>query len=743
MSAPTAIFSLEGDTLPADATAARFEAQEAISEPYAVIVEFATRDASFLIESCLRTRLCLVVTAASGQQRYFDGVVDRARFVRVVDDERHFEVRLRPALAALEHRQGCRIFQEKTIVQVIQTLFEEAGFGGEVEWQITKEYEPREFIVQFNETHLNFVSRLLEQNGIFYFFRHGPDGHSMVLGDDSSVFEAGGPTPVVFGIAQGLGLPGVEPLARFSRSRALRTHHVHLRDYDFEQPAVPPEAKQPGAKEPWPMPYFEYPGGFVKGSVAARLASARVRSLRADADTCEGESRAHGLSVGAPFVVEGAAQPCLDGEFVTTHLFTRGNQTRTGGQGNVTLENTFRGIPRGAPYAPPIRAKKPRIFGVQTAVVTGSSAQEQAIHVDEYGRIKVRFFWDRVGQQDHTSSCWLRMSQVALGGSMSMPRVGWEVAVAFLDGDPDRPVAIGRTYNAEKTPPYALPGEKTTGALKSMSSPGAGGYNEIKLGDSAGGQGFAIHAQKDLNVIVQNDKVEEVGTNEQQTIAVNGIRTVKVNDSVKVGGNQSLSVGAVRSQNIGGSQSIAVGGNETNNATANFIEKIDADRSYSVGGNWITISNGIAQSVAGNFKREVGSIELQGTIGSINDSIVGALDENVGAIKIQLVNGNHGEQVSADKQETYLAGELHMTKGGMESTAGGAVTNMVGGLHYRKLGADLVVKSPMITLLGAVGSFRGGGSELKLGGGPVVLKAPTIMVTSGLVVKMSASMKLG
>ncbi len=742
MSASTAIFSLEGDVIPSDATTALFDAYEALSEPYVITIVFATRDAAFRAEDCLRTRLCLVVTGASGQQRYFDGIVDRARFVRIVDDERHFEMRLRPALAGLEHREGCRIFQEKTVVQIVQTLFEEAGFADKVTWQITKEYEPREFVVQYNETHLNFVSRLLEHNGIFYFFRHGPEGHKLILGDDPSTFEADGPLPVIFGISQGIGLPLAEPLARFSRSRALRTDRAHLRDYDFERPASPPEGKLP-TKEAWPMPYFEYASNFVKAPVGSRLAEARIKSLRRDADTCEGESRAVGLSLGAPFVVEGAAQFCLNGEFVTTHIVTQGKQTRSGGSTNVTLENKFQGIPKGTAYAPPLRAKKPKIHGIQTAVVTGSSKQEQTIHVDQYGRIKVRFFWDRVGQQDHTSSCWLRMSQAALGSSISLPRVGWEVSVAFLDGDPDRPMAMGRVYNAEKTPPYALPGEKTSSALKSMSSPGAGGYNEIKMGDSAGTQGFSIHAQKDFNVVVQNDKIEETGANEQQAIAVNGIRTVKVNDDTTVGGNQSVNVGAVRSQNIGADQSITVGANETSNATCNYVEKIDGARSYSVGGNWITICNGLTQSVSGDFTRSVGSVELQGTIGSINDTIVGSFDETVGAVKIQLVNGSHGEKVAADKSETYMVGKLHFTKAGMEAEAGGSVTNMVGGLHYRKIGGDFTVKSPMITLLGATGTFSGGGSQIKMGGGPVLMKAPTIKVTSALVVKMSASMKLG
>ncbi|AKT37017.1 type VI secretion system Vgr family protein [Chondromyces crocatus] len=740
MSASNAIFTLEGDALPGDAVAAHFEAHEAISEPYAVTVVFSTRDTSFRAGACLRTRVCLLVTAASGETRFFDGIVDRARFTRVVAEERQFELRLRPALAALEHREGCRIFQEKTIVQVVQTLFEEAGFGAKVTWNIAREYEPREFIVQYNESHLNFVSRLLEDNGIFYFFRQGPDGHTMVLGDDASAFE--GDAPVHLGLAQGLDLPGVEPLARFSRTRALRTSDVHLRDHDFQRPAVPPEGQLAG-QDVVAMSYFEYPGGFTQGAVGSRLAEVRLRELRRDAETCEGESGATGLSVGAPFTVEGAAEPGLDGEYVVTHLTTRGSQTLVGGEENVALRNEFEGIPRAVAYGPPRRARKPRILGVQTAVVTGSSAQEQALHVDEYGRIKVRFFWDRVGQQDHTASCWLRMAQVALGGSMSLPRVGWEVAVAFLDGDPDRPLALGRVYNVEKSPPYALPGAKTTSALKSMSSPGGGGYNEIKMGDSAGGQGVGVHAQKDLNVIIRNDKVEDVGADEERSIAVNGSRSVKVDDSVQVGGNQRVDVGAVRSQNIGANQDITIGGNDTSNATANFIEKIGGDRAHSVGGNWITICNGLTQSVQGNFTRDVGSLELQGTIGSIQDNVVGSLDETVGAVKIQLVNGSHGEQVSADKQETYMAGKLHLTKGPMEATAGGSVTNLVGGLHYRKLGGDLVVNAPMITLLGAVGSLRAGDSEFKLGGGPVVLSAPKIEVKSALVVKMSASMKLG
>ncbi|MFT3770333.1 MAG: type VI secretion system tip protein TssI/VgrG [Minicystis sp.] len=741
MASPLARFTLEGDKLPGDVETDRFEAVEAISEPYTITVGFTTQSTSFRVEECLRTRLCLCVSDDEGHTRFYDGIVDQARFVRVVKDRRHFEVRLRPTLAALAHREGCRIFQEKTIIQVMQTIFQEAGFGDQVEWRNTKEYEAREFIVQYRESHLNFVSRLMEEAGLFYFFHHTPDGHKMIVTDEATAFGAEeGAEPVAFSMAQGL--ESGEPLEKFSRTRALRTSSVHLGDFDFEKPNVPTQS-QLSAAERWTMPYFEYPGGFFKGSVGSRLANARVRELRADADVVQGESRAVGLRVGAHFAVAGAAEDCLNGLFVVTHLVSRGNQTLTGGEHNYATRNHFKGIPKDQPYAAPRRARKPRIRGVQTAIVTGSSKQEQTIHVDKYGRIKVRFYWDRVGQQDHTSSLWIRVAQANMGSSMVLPRVGWEVSIAFLDGDPDRPVALGRVYNAEKTSPYPLPATKTSGSLKSMSSPGAGGHNEIVMGDSGGKQGYGVHAQKDLNVVIGNDKVEQVGVDESQHISVNSNTTIKANETIQVGGNQSLDVGAVLQHQITGNQSITVGGNETSNAIANYVEKIGGNRSYKVGATQITIQNGIEQQAVGNFTRSVGALHLTGSISSINDNVLGSLKENTGAVKVQLVNGSHGEQITGNKDQTYLAAELHLTKGGIANKAGGNVTNLVGGLHYQKLDAGYAVKAPIITLLGAVGAFKGGGSELKLGGGPIVVKGKKIAVTSGLIVKFSGSMKLG
>ncbi len=737
----TGSFTLVGDKLPGDAFATRFEAYEAISEPYEITVEFYTLDASFRVNDAMRTKVCLVVADAQQRIRYFDGIVDRAEFLHFTGQRFYFRLRLRPALAALAHREDCRIFQEKTIVQVIQQIFVDAGFGEKVTWRLSKEYLPQEYIVQYRETMLNFVSRLLEEHGIFYFFAHSTEGHTMIVGDDPSIFaQEDELEPAVLTLAQG-GAKGTEHLEFMMRTRALRTSTVQLVDYDFEKPQVKPDAAVP-AEEAWNMPYFEYPGRFVKGAHGQVLATARASELRRNADVAEGESHAIGLRCGVPFSVEGAAEDACNGEFVTTELVTTGEQhTETGG--SHMCKNRFRAVPKDTPWAPARRAKKPKIRGVQTAIVTGSSTQEQTIHTDKYGRIKVRFYWDRIGQQDHTSSCWIRVSQIMLGGTMILPRVGWEVSVAFLEGDPDRPVVLGRLYNAEKTPPYALPGAKASGALKSFSSPGGGGHNEVNAGDSGGSQGFNVHAQKDFNTTINHDKKEEVGVDEETHISCNENSTVGVDESMKVGGNQTVNVGSVMSHKIGGNQSVSIGGNDVSNAISNYVEKIGGNRSYSVGGRQLTICNGVEWTVTGDYTRNVSSVELVGALGSVGENIVGNYKSDVGAITAHLVNGSHGETVSGNKNQTSLAAELHLTKGALAAEAAGSVTNLVGGLHYQKLDGDLVVKAPMITLLGAVGVFKGGSTDFKLGGGPVTIKAKKIAMTAVLVVKFGASMKMG
>ncbi|APR88050.1 Putative vgr related protein [Minicystis rosea] len=726
--------TLHSDKLPPDVQVRSYRANEGISLPYAVDVEISTTDAGFCIDDCLQHHALLEVHDAQGSVRHFDGLPDRVSFLAHRGDDFFFHLRLRPALAVLEHREGSRIFQSKSPVDVVKDILKDAGVDRDVEWRLRQTYAPREFLCQYRETELNFVHRLLEDEGIFYFFLHSPDGHKLIFADDPDAFvRPEGQTPVVLAPRTGAA-PGAQPLLALHRAKTLRPTSVILRDYDFEKPDVFPEAALP-APGAWPIHHFEYPGGFTAGAEGSRRARGRISALRSDVDVCRGKSRAAGLVCGTPAIVEGANEPFLNGEFIVLELTSKGRS------GEDACENEFTAIPKGASFAAPRRAKKPKIRGIQSAVVTGPTNEPQAIHVDKYGRIKVRFLWDRSAKQDDTSSCWLRVSQLGLGGSMILPRVGWEVAVAFLDGDPDRPIVLGRTYNAEHSPPYAQPGAAADGSMKSMSTPGGAGHNEIKMSDSAGKQGMSISSQKDLNASTGNDKNETVAVNDDHSVGSNYNVTIGSNETTSVSANQSIDVGNALQVKVSGAQTVSVGGNDQVHAKCDFVEKVSGTRDYSVGGNQITISNGVRQNITGAFTRKVGAVQVNMSPASIHDKLLSSYDESVGAVIVQLVRGPVIESVGASKDVTSTAAELHLVP--VLSTSAKSVKQLIGGVHLQKIAGDFVVKAPKIILGGGVGKFNGGGSSINLNGGPVTIKGSKIAIEAGAIVKLASSLKIG
>jgi len=726
------VLTLSADELPTDTHVCSYEASETLSAPFSINVEFRTADETFRVESCLQRRVLLQVRDALDTVRYYDGLPDEVGFVAYRAEQYYFRLRLRPALAVLEHREGSRIFQDKSPVDVVKQILAEAGVDGDVQWQLRQSYAPREFLCQYRETELDFVHRLLEQEGIFYFFLHSADGHKLVLADDSGAFGApAGVDPVVLSTQQAA---GTQPLVGFERSKRLRPTEVTLRDYDFEKPDVFPSATVPGPGA-WPIRHFEYPAGFVVSAEGTRKAARRLSALRRDVDVCRGTSQAVGLACGTPLRVQGAHEAVLNGEFIVTELHSTGSDHAEGAQ------NEFVAIPKDAPYAAAHRAAKPKIRGLQTAVVTGPSNAPQAIEVDKYGRIKVRMLWDRSGKQDDTSSCWLRVSQLALGGSMVLPRVGWEMAVAFLQGDPDRPIVLGRTYNAEHATPYTLPAAAAEGALKSMATPGGAGHNKMKMSDTTGSQGLSISAQKDLNITTGHDKTETIGNNEQHRIGSNYNITIGANETTKVGGNQSINVGNALQVKVKGTQSTSVGGNDQLHAKCDLVEKVAGTHDYRVGGNQITISCGVRQQLSDAFKRDVGSVQVNMSLASIDDTMLGTYDENVGAIIAELVHGDVAESVGGNKDATSLAAELHIVAG--MSTSAKGVKQLVGGVHLRKLGGDFKVTAPTIILGGGIGKFTGGGSAINLNGGPVTIKGSKIAIEATAIVHLGANLKIG
>lgn len=743
MSAVNSLFTLSGDTVPPDATVVRYDASEALSELFTVDVEFWTEDTGFNVDDMMRKPLLLDIVDEAAKSRYFHGIVTEAEFIDVNNLQLRFRIRLSPFLDALTHREGSRIFQDLTPVHVVRKVLEGAGILPEqVEWKLYNDYLPREYIVQYRESELNFIHRLFEDEGLFYFFQHTPEGHKMIVSDDADAFAAGEAGMVTFSVAADvLLIPDAQPVKEFSRTRAVRTTSVLLRDYDFEKPMRVPEATQ-GASDSMHLEYYEYPGGFIQSTEGTRRALARMRSLRRDADTCSGKSEAIHLRLGEPFAVEGVVPDYLNGSYVVTALRTSGVQTPGEDAINFACHNDFEGIPDGSAWAPPRRAHRPRIRGVQTALVMGPTMEEETIHCDKYGRIKVHFHWDRVGANDDKATCWMRVTQLHTGGSVITPRIGWEVAVGFFEGDPDRPFILGRLYNAERTPPYALPGASASGSLKSASSPGGAGANEIKMSDSGGSQGFGITAQKDLNITVGHDKSEKVGVDEAVTVTVNMKRDVGSNEKLTVGADQDVTVGANMEEKITGSQSISVGANEIANATSNHVESIDGSRTYTVGANYTCINNSFTVDVTGAITRKVGAVQLMASPYPILENVGGAYTETIGAAKVQLVKGTVAESVGAMKTQTTAAAAIHII-GGKLQVGAPMISTLVGAIHYQQVTGDYTVKAPMITLLGATGSFKGGSGEVKLGGGPILVKGSKIAIKAATIIKMGSSLKMG
>ncbi len=749
MSAKKVEFRLLGENLPPDAVAFEYQLRETLSEPYEARIAFSTKDASFSPRAILRGSLTLqVIDTDRGRERSMSGIVDRCEFVHHDGVSFIFAVRLVPPIASLAHREDCRIYQEKSAVDVVKEIFTAAGID-KVDWQLTIDYPKRDYIVQYRETELAFVHRLLEEECIFYFFKHADGEATMVLADSTSALVEELATPTVLSVAAGQ--DGTDPVTGLSLSMRLSTSHVHLRDFDFEKPEVPPEASQ-SADATYPMPHYEFPAGFKDQADGKRRAAARLRELRTGTTELSGTTVATNLEVGKLVTIVGAAQDAVNQTYVVTTHLSEGTQSQTGqggtskdagGTGGHVVTSRFVAMPEGAHFAPPRKTRKPRVHGLQTAVVTGPSMGEEEIHTEKYGRVTVRFRWDRVGQFDDRSSCWLRVLQANLGGQFIVPRVGWEVAVGFLDGDPDRPYVVGRLYNAERTPPYALPAAKTSGSIRSQSSPGGAGMNEIKFGDSGGGQGFNVSAEKDYNVVVENDQNESVGVDEKSITKVSTFQSVGGDRALSVGANRELNIGSLHSSNVAGSYSESVGGNAVDNAISNMIEKVAGDRSSTVGGNMTLICNSIAHTISGDVARTVGAVMLTGGVSAVSASIAGNHSENVAVAKIDVCKGAYGETIGGGLTQNLAVGDVHVVKGAYSSASEAAYTNLIGGLHQAKVTGDFTVKAPIIAVLGATGTLKGGSSEVKLGGGPILIKGSKVAMDTALLVKMSGALKMG
>lgn len=561
--------------------------EERISGLFHFQLEMQSEDASLDFASIVGKSATVTVVLADGTKRYINGIV--GRFVQAGSDARFttYFAELHPWLWLCTMNVDCRIFQNKSVTAIVTELLSELGFT-DVSNKTTGSYEAIEYCVQYNESTFSFVSRLLESAGIFYFFDHADGKHTLVLGDDASAFaDCAGAATVDYGTFGNWTQQNL--VTGCTIEQAVIPGKYAVDDFGFETPSTELMGSSDSTKEKGgeKRRMYEYPGGFVKKDAAEELAKLRMQEHELPQKSIRGTSYCRAFVAGAKTKLQKHPREDANAAYVL-HRISHDASARDG------YRNSFEAFPADAVFRPRRITRKPAILGTQTAIVVGKKDEE--IWTDQYGRVKVKFHWDQLEPRDETSSCWIRVAQGWAGkawGSMFLPRIGQEVVVTFLDGDPDRPLITGAVYNAEQTVPYALPAEQTKSTIKSNVSKDGGGFNEIRFEDKKDSEEVFVQAQKDLNTIVHNNETRKVGFEKKdagnQTIDVYNDRTVTLdqgNETLQVkSGNRDVKVDKGNETHaVGGTRDVTVTGAETHTSKDAFTHKVTSNYTLTVNG---------------------------------------------------------------------------------------------------------------------------------------------------------------
>ncbi len=552
-----------------------FEGEEAISRPFCFHLDLLSLDASIDYDSIVGQNVTISMELADGSERYFNGFI--SRFAQSGSDPvfTHYTAEMVPWLWFLTLTADCRIFQNLAAPDIIEKIFSDLGFS-DFRNELHGSFKERVYCVQYRESDFNFVSRLMEEEGIFYFFEHAAGKHTLVLGNSPGVHQpCRGQEQARYQVS-GEGFLAEDVVRGWEMRKEMRPGRYALTDYNFEMPGTSLAASISGQGK---YEIYDYPGIYAQKSEGESLVKIRLEQEETPATLVQGSGNCRAFASGYRFELFDHYRGDQNDAYVLTavHHSAREGSYATGGPegggGNLAYQNQFSCIPHQAPFRPARVTTKPAVQGPQTAVVVGPAGEE--IWVDQYGRVKVQFYWDREGKKDEKSSCWIRVSQNWAGkkwGAMFIPRIGQEVIVDFLEGDPDRPIITGRVYNAEQMPPYELPKEQTKSALKSDSSKGHGGFNELRFEDKKGHEQIFIHAQRDMDQRVLHDSREWVGKDRHLIVKANQKEMVEGDKHLKVKGNRNEEVGQVISVKAGQKIVIEAGTEISLKAGGNFID---------------------------------------------------------------------------------------------------------------------------------------------------------------------------
>jgi len=495
------------------------------------------------------------IALKDGSQRFFNGWISKFFAGDAEQGRREYRLEMVPWLWFLTRTTDCRIFQQKSVPDILKQVFGDLGFS-DFEINCKGNHPTREYCVQYRENDFEFVSRLMEEEGIFYFFKHQDGKHVMVIADQKSAYVDCAEKEVDYPPESG-GKPKDDHITSWEHYYQFRTGKIAQTDYNFETPStslmttVNSVLPLPGAAK---FEAYEYPGEFGNKGDGDALTKLRMEEVEAGFEIVSGTSLCKSFTPGGKFKIRQHRAPSEENKkYVVTSVEHRATDpmgyeselpvavvlpgmkppAAAEEQEKREYENSFTCIPDQIVFRAERKSRRPFVQGLQTAVVVGPPGEE--IYPDKYGRVKVQFHWDREGKRDDKSSCWVRVSQIHAGqgfGAISIPRIGEEVIVAFLEGDPDQPVIVGRLYHAENMPPFGLPASKTISGIKTKTYKGDG-YNELVMDDTPGKELMRIHAQHDLDATIENDERRTVKAG-KQTVTVKGDATLNVQSGNRI-----------------------------------------------------------------------------------------------------------------------------------------------------------------------------------------------------------------
>ena len=663
------------------------------------------------LDEILGKNVTIKVGLGNDETRYFNGYVTRFALGGKYGRYHRYVATVRPWLWFLTRTSDCRIFQEMSVPDIIKSVFADHP-AADFKFELTGAYRKRTYCVQYRETDFNFVSRLLESEGIGYYFRHTEGHDTMVLTDSTSKHTAAdacaklsfvGPEEQV--------KPELEHVSAWDCSREIQPGVYVHDDYDLERPSVELKTSKVLPRKYTPSDYevYDYPGEYLERADGEQYASVRIDELGSQFELAHAITNARGLACGSLLTLEDHPRADQNREYLVvgaSHELTFGDYESLPETEGTTYRCAFAAMPSTQQFRPKRETPKPFVQGPQTAVVVGPGGEE--IFTDKYGRVKVQFHWDRRGKKDDKSSCWIRVSHPWAGkgwGAISTPRIGQEVIVDFLEGDPDQPIITGRVYNAEQMPPYDLPANKTQSGMKSRSSMGGGAanFNEIRMEDKMGSEQLFIHAEKNQDIEVENDETHWVGRDRKKTIDRDETTLVKRDRTETVDRHETITVHGNRTE--------VVDKNETITIHMNRTEKVDKDESITIDGSRnITVNKTENASVLLQRTHTVGANETI-TVGAAQEVTVGGLQAiSVGGIQATNIGGT---------QTNSVGGSRTVTVGGTQAT------------NIAKNRTVMVGKDESINVAGARSTAVGKDDELKVEKKLIVTVGESIMFKSG------------